>query len=149
MQNQGWVALKTDTVEVDGKTYKTRHWLMDPAIHNVDVPRAEAQARHQEYYSQFGTPAVRRILKNWFKSDEIAIFKKAIQDGHDALNADVTGIPLSRWDSLKETLRLSVGSLVNKTQYAERPKNLMAWSTSEAVCIGKCVMRDMIEKGEV
>ncbi|QNJ57487.1 hypothetical protein [Pseudomonas phage PlaquesPlease] len=128
---------KTETVTINGKEFKTRHWYMDCA---KDLTGAE---RHRIYYAQFVTPSVLEAVKRNFGPSQWAMMAKSYADGDKYLN-DCTR--LVQWDRCD--VRYLVGRLVTECAYIDPPKGTFYWSPSENTCITKEAARILIESGE-
>lgn len=84
------------------------------------------QCSHREYYAQFVTEEVKRLVHR---------FHKAIVKSEDPHFND---IPLQDWDRLSDTTRLSINKEIwRAAESPSLPKNSYPWSLCANVCILK------------
>lgn len=128
--------LKTETVNINGVDYLTRHWYMDCAKELTGVER------HNKFYAQFVTPAVRTRVRRAFDLETLA---KAYNEGDTHLNGCTQ---LKQWDRLD--CRDLVGMLYTNCCYeAQEGQKYSHWSPSDNVCVLKQAARLMIEEMQV
>uniref|UniRef100_A0AAU6W0L6 Uncharacterized protein n=1 Tax=Pseudomonas phage Ghual01 TaxID=3138534 RepID=A0AAU6W0L6_9CAUD len=127
---------KVETVNIAGKEFKTRYWVMDAA---KDL---SGESKHRIYYGQFLTPAVLHVVAQNFNKAQWATMAKAYNEGDLYLN---DSSKLAQWDRLD--LRHIVGRLVTETVYEDVPPGTMYWSPSQNTCIAKEAARHLIETG--
>jgi hypothetical protein len=129
---------KTETCELNGKTFKTHYWYMDCA------KELTGSERHRMYYAQFCTPAVIASVRASFSAEQWAEMIKSYQNGDLYLN-DCT--ELRQWDRID--VKQMVGRLVTDCTYEDAPRGTMYWSPSQNTCITKEAARMIIEAWEV
>lgn len=136
-----WKARPEYTVTIDGVEYKTRSWMMDSK-------EGDGQSRHDAYYGQFATEAVKGVVFKHFGSNQWQKMIGAYQADPKAfhLNFEYTGIALEKWDSLGGYLKELVGPLKTKIDYEERPAGRYSWSISDGVCVAKAAARVLIKE---
>ena len=85
---------------------------------------ADSANLHHSYYLQFATPYTYSLIKGFVGE------------------RDYNSIPLQQWDSISESVRMSVDkTLLARAEGYEPPK--YAWSLSTSVCIAKAVAREL------
>lgn len=130
---------KTETCEINGKTFQTHHWYMNCA------KELTGMERHRAYYGQFVTPGVKAMVSGSFTKRQWEQLAKGLASGDEHLNNEATGIPLAKWDAMD--CRYLVGRLVTECTYEDAPKGTMYWSPSQNTCILKEAARQMLEDG--
>lgn len=136
---------KTDTTEIAGKTYLTRHWYMDGRkVEGSEHHEMDGSVAHRIYYAQFVTPSVLARVKGHFSKSQWALMgDHYLNKGDHYLNESSK---LHQWDQCD--IRQMVGRTVTECAYSDAPKGIMYWSPSENTCITKEAARMLIESGE-
>ena len=85
---------------------------------------ADSANLHRRYYLQFATQSTYKLVKTFVGE------------------RDYKSIPLYKWDSLSELVRMSVNkTLLGRAEGYEYPN--YGWSLSTSVCIAKAVAEDI------
>lgn len=85
---------------------------------------ADSANLHHTYYLQFTTESTYKLVKSFVGE------------------RDYRSIPLHRWDSISELVRMSVNkTLLGRAEGYEYPS--YGWSLSTSVCIAKAVAEDI------
>lgn len=122
-----------NTVEIDGKTYLTRHWYME-GRQEEGVSGREA---HDRFYAQFATDAVRRYVSS-------CIAPKVWEQLRVCTDPHLNGVmPLSWWDRID--VAQVVGYLYSDCCYVNRPAGRIYWSKGDNICIVKSAVKAILK----
>lgn len=93
---------------------------------------------HQEYYIQFATERTRRLVAQTIGEARIL----ASTDPH------FNDIPLREWDIMEKRVKDTIDRKLLGAAEGCEPGSFI-WSLSTAVCVAKCVAREMRDKQNV
>lgn len=102
--------------------------------HSMTVTRQDyisGKATHEQYYAQFVTPAVVRVVVAHIGQDKLRL----------STDPDMNDIPLQRWDRLHETLRAMCDAKVRETDGG-------GYALMHTVCIAKAAARQWLAEGQ-
>lgn len=134
----------TNVVEIDGKKYFTRYWMMNEDLRDDPMCRVASKLRHHTYYEQLVTPGVMALVRQHFHHKWDKLVEAYREDPDTAFNHPITH--LREWDLLSPSLSRMCGRLITQLEYKERPKGKIYWAPYLATCIGKTALRLMIMK---
>lgn len=127
----------TETVDINGTTYKTYTWLLQKE------EGLTSEQKHHMFYRQFCTPAVLAIVRASFNPAQWEKLAKAYARGNAYLN---DCIPITHWDRIE--VKQLVGRLLTECKYKGVPRGTFYWSPSDNVCIVKEAAALLIESNQ-
>lgn len=115
----------TDTVEINGKVYFTRHWMMT----HDDT--------HHAYYAQLVTPGMKAAVREHFRKEWPAMVEAYRLNPETRFNSPITDI--NKWYQLNGWCRRECSILLTRLEYAEYPR--FYWAEYHTPCILKTAAR--------